>query len=1333
MALVHAELTATCNSLGCAGPDKYCIDPQCSEAIRDLIKFLRRDGDDHEIRRFLGAANIVETDLLPILVEYSDKSELFDLVIRLLVNLTTPALLIYNEQPPMEKTPRQYYLQMLLHLQKYKRAFTDVNVWKVIVDKLAAVIQAEYYEKGEEKVLSTVRLLILVRNILHVPADNDAECRPDNDANLHDQVLWAMHQSQLIDIIMYITCSDNEQQYYLHTLEIISLMLRDQNATELANASVNRSQTEKQRDEQELKLVLEKERKEKMEKIKKYSGKRHSRFGGRFVVSGMKSIGDNEMVVSSMTSNINKAFDRYKKPLKTPRNRMPLKDSGIERKSAFSVRLFLKEFCVEFLQGAYNTLMKHIRETLVRSKGQPNDESYYFWAIQFFMEFNRNYKFEIKLVSETLALNIFHFIQERIEDSREKLITDKKKIPIWSKRMHLGLKAYKELMETLLLMYQSKDPTLQSSARTILTNLFYMVEYRDLILSLINLYDEVKFSHMYLKDLIETNHVFMKLLEHIGKKQRNLIVLCKAKTKVSKKSKSLPHNTPEDDDTLWNNLSPGLKEIIEIPDLIIDATEAKPYDPISEVPMEDQKVESMRRIRILIRDKHLEDAVKLLRASREIWPEDSYFGKPGLNHDEELDILKQIFSADLGTPIGYNENREESNDRHDNENNEIDDEEEDDDDNSCQIRMREENFEFLDFVKKFAKPKVLQSCCQLLKQFENNSTYTNHAVVRLLHRITYDCKYSALMFQASVFRVFQKIFLSKNPSHKELKNFAVFIMRKFTEVAQKNKKVFMELLFWKELKVAYEIEEGYNAVQNNKTTNWTEEQEDELHRLHEEYMRELPEEDEVTWISKNLIKQDRSRISIIKKLKQLDIIIYKKQKKTNREFTEAEIVQITQLVMEFRESSDPIRFIMNKLDVKRPKKHIIDKILELGLVGDRKELKKKKFKNTNSSNDNQSNSSDENYESDDTTQVPHHSLTSTYVLNAIKKLIDKDLKPALLWLIESLDDAAEDLDVDESDIPLLPLTDECMTAVNDKDFQDAMQILGIHKPSNIQETYWRIPGTWQANELRQRSAAIKNVIEGNFVVDNDDNMHDKCDDSSDEDVEETFNRIRKSLVQNKVIDDRETTNESLINSSNVLKESNSTHGNNSKKNSLNKRRLSSYNSDKDGSDTEKITVPMKTKKTFLKDSDEDDSDIEKMFVPIKKKKILKISDEEDSDHEKITVPKNNKETFLKDNDEENNDIEKMFVPMKKKTILLEDSDEENSDTEKITIKKQICELLEDRDEEIDDIDLESQLDENITKEIDCDKRKPSLENTDSEEEIGALKKKPKYLISGDSD
>lgn len=75
-----------------------------------------------------------------------------------------------------------------------------------------------------------------------------------------------------------------------------------------------------------------------------------------------------------------------------------------------------------------------------------------------------------------------------------------------------------------------------------------------------------------------------------------------------------------------------------------------------------------------------------------------------------------------------------------------------------------------------------------------------------------------------------------------------------------------------------------------------------------------------------------------------------KKKTSSREFSEAEIVQITQLVIEFREASNPIRFIMDKLDVKRPKKHIIDKILELGLVGDKKELKRKISKNTKTCN-----------------------------------------------------------------------------------------------------------------------------------------------------------------------------------------------------------------------------------------------------------------------------------------------------------------------------------------------------------------------------------------------
>lgn len=47
----------------------------------------------------------------------------------------------------------------------------------------------DWSERDEETGLIIERILILIRNVLHVPADLDKERRPDNDASVHDQVL----------------------------------------------------------------------------------------------------------------------------------------------------------------------------------------------------------------------------------------------------------------------------------------------------------------------------------------------------------------------------------------------------------------------------------------------------------------------------------------------------------------------------------------------------------------------------------------------------------------------------------------------------------------------------------------------------------------------------------------------------------------------------------------------------------------------------------------------------------------------------------------------------------------------------------------------------------------------------------------------------------------------------------------------------------------------------------------------------------------------------------------------------------------------------------------
>lgn len=54
----------------------------------------------------------------------------------------------------------------------------------------------DYAERGEENGLIIERILILIRNILYIPIDPDAERRPDNDASIHDQVSNVISQKK---------------------------------------------------------------------------------------------------------------------------------------------------------------------------------------------------------------------------------------------------------------------------------------------------------------------------------------------------------------------------------------------------------------------------------------------------------------------------------------------------------------------------------------------------------------------------------------------------------------------------------------------------------------------------------------------------------------------------------------------------------------------------------------------------------------------------------------------------------------------------------------------------------------------------------------------------------------------------------------------------------------------------------------------------------------------------------------------------------------------------------------------------------------------------------
>jgi hypothetical protein len=91
---------------------------------------------------------------------------------------------------------------------------------------------------------------------------------------------------------------------------------------------------------------------------------RHSRFGGTFTVANVKSISQRDLIVHAGPSKAAAAasnLDAGKQPRKKPRNRRPVEDAEVTRRSTLCIRVFLREFCVQFLENCYNPLMYAVK------------------------------------------------------------------------------------------------------------------------------------------------------------------------------------------------------------------------------------------------------------------------------------------------------------------------------------------------------------------------------------------------------------------------------------------------------------------------------------------------------------------------------------------------------------------------------------------------------------------------------------------------------------------------------------------------------------------------------------------------------------------------------------------------------------------------------------------------------------------------------------------------------------------------------------------------------------------------------------------------------------
>ncbi|RMB90387.1 hypothetical protein DUI87_33273 [Hirundo rustica rustica] len=1007
--MMNCELLATCSALGYLEGDVYHREPDCLESVKDLIRYLRHEDETRDVRQQLGAAQILQNDLLPILVQYPQDKVLFDAVIRLMVNLTQPALLCFGKVPA-DATSRHHFLQVLSYLQAYKEAFASEKVFVVLSEKLYNLLQLDWEQRQEEDTLLIERILLLVRNVLHVPPDPAEEQQGvDGDASVHDRVLWALHISGMDDLLKFLASAQVEQQWALHVLEIISLMFRDQSPEELAALGQGTAGAEHGEDTRELESLRQRELAEKRSRALQRPS-RHSRFGGSYVLQGLKSIGDRDVAFHKGLHNLKSyTHDLGKEPRRVPRHRQAAPESEPSRRSARNVRLFLRHFCQDFLEGCYNRLMLLVKDQLVRDKAQQHDETYYLWATAFFMAFNRRHGFRPELVSETVGVRAFHFIEQNLTTYYEMALMDKKEATTWARRMHLALKAYQELLRTVQEMDRSPEQAVRDSSQVIKSNIFYLMEYRELFLALFRKFDETKQPRSFLRDLVETAHLFLRMLERFCRGRANLVV----------------------------------QGEVPLPEDVV------PFDAASETPVEEQRAEALLRIQECLRDSRLPQALRLLRSAREVWPEGDVFGAADAGPPEETQLLREILVAPLPRQAPA-------------EPEEPEEEEEEDEEEEQTVQVSEKEFNFLDYLKRFACAPVVRALVLLLRGYARNSARTNHCAARLLHRLARDLRMEPLLFQLSLFALFHRLLSDPAAAaHQELVTLAKFILGKFFALAATNKKAFCGAALLEEPGRRLRDDQGLQLPAGGRGD-------------HPEPGAPLDPPAGAGAVGAVLEVQGDGR-------KGTRIVLW----------TQEQEEELTRLFEEFQGSDDVLGNIMKHLTARRSRARVVEKLLGLGLVAERKELYKKRRRKSqgpgpgqaatparDSSGEDEDSEEEEEEEEEDEAE---EGLTEELWLpeegagqDLAQRLHQEGLAGPLRWLQNCLRRAAGDRQEDgvSHPVPLVPLTEENEDAMEDRRFQTLLRQLGLRPPASEQESFWRIPAALTPQQLRRAAASI---------------------------------------------------------------------------------------------------------------------------------------------------------------------------------------------------------------------------------------------------------------------
>lgn len=499
---------------------KYIIGDECYDCLKDLKKFLRQDDSSVEkyVSRALGSWMIVQKDLIPILIEYKNDEKIAMAVVEVLVPLTWPVEVSMEEI----KTKDQGLPNQLEYLISYKEAMVSTDALNALFELIVKPLSISYRDRNYKETALIRLIFTLIRNLLCIK-DKEATVLTSTDklrkSTLQERLMIKLQKSNFLELFLSFAGSLDESEYVewnMLILEIFYNMYIGRDPEEILSTKtlgLSNKVTE---------LLQKEQRMNSIEIKKRYS--RHSRFGGSYFIELENGKKLNVHQSNAINLSMDEILDHNKKnkPKIVKNNEQYLYTKRITDENA---RAIYKSTIDSFIENCFNTFYISIKKDfdMQRTKVREKDYVRFIWFCSFILKYREyacekateeeKYKYSFDSINSMLNVKGLLFVVYRL-----KLYQDEKK---WQE---IGLTLYclKYVLITLNSMNNSDDPDYKEASKNLQHNLYYEEETLNIIISLCRNYKTRNSNKHFLRNLIETIHILLKMLEKFSEENKYL-------------------------------------------------------------------------------------------------------------------------------------------------------------------------------------------------------------------------------------------------------------------------------------------------------------------------------------------------------------------------------------------------------------------------------------------------------------------------------------------------------------------------------------------------------------------------------------------------------------------------------------------------------------------------------------------------------------------------------------------------------------------------------------------------------------------------------------------